>query len=71
MLKVQVTGDSALITAVLKITWITFEVLATHSWGDLDSELLDNIGQLLLQIWRHIDIIRLQLDTKNTTDNQH
>lgn len=39
--------------------------LVTHRWGDLDTELLDNIGQLLLQIWRHIDLIRLQLDTKH------
>lgn len=38
------------------------EVADTH-WGwDKDSQLLDHGAQSLLQVWRHADLERLQLD---------
>lgn len=39
----------------------------THRRRDVDSELLDDTGQLLLQVWSDADLERLQLDTKHTT----
>lgn len=42
----------------------------THRWRDVDSELLDDTGQLLLQVWSHADLERLQLDTEHMNEMQ-
>lgn len=36
----------------------------------MDSELLDDTGQLLLQVWSHADVKRLQLDTEHMNEMQ-
>lgn len=47
--------------------WSVLVAQVTHRWGDVDSELLDDTGQLLLQVWSHADLEHLQLDKKHTT----
>lgn len=43
-------------------------VWVTH-WGrDVDTELLNHGGQLLLQVWGHVDLEHLQLDTEHMNE---